>query len=123
MIKLMIVGHVGFAILQNAEKSPVLTICVASHRRVREKDITDWVTLKVWGERGTQLSTHVKPGQRLLARGRPEVRLFQKTTDSPWLSELCLHVATLEFVGPKPSLDETPRLPRPSKRQTAVSEK
>lgn len=83
-------------------KSQVLNINLASNRRVGEREFTDWVSAKVWGERGEKLSSHIQKGMHLLVTGRPEARGFKKA-DGTAAGELVLHVTELEFLSSKPT--------------------
>lgn len=95
-------GYVGSAKFVHARgKTQVLNINLASNRRVGDREYTDWVSAKVWGERAVKLSSHIHKGMHLLVTGRPEARGFKKADGTP-AGELILHVAELEFLSPKP---------------------
>jgi len=122
MIELTILGNVGAARLHQNEKTTVLSVSLASSRKAGEGKIyTDWVTAKIWGERGVTLERHITKGQKLLIRGRPEVSPYTKA-DGQLAAELLLHARDVEFVGPKPggtSSDEDKPKPR-KRRQVAI---
>ena len=96
-------GHVGSVkfVAPKGGKSPVLNLNIACNRKVGETEYTDWVSAKVWGERATKLQSHVTKGMRLLLKGRPEARAYQKGDGTPG-AELILHVSELEFLSSKP---------------------
>lgn len=125
MLELTIVGNVGFCRLHTLPSTSLLIVSLASNRRVEGKDYADWVTLKIWGERALKLADHISTGQRLLARGRPEVRLYQRSEDSVCEPEWCLHVARLEFLGrkPVPLVKEEPASPRRKRRKALEAAK
>lgn len=83
----------------------MLNINLASKRRVGEREFTDWVSVKIWGERAEKLASHVHKGMHLLVTGRPEARGFKKA-DGTAAGELVLHVAKLEFLSAKPKEEE-----------------
>lgn len=95
-------GHVGSVKFVAAPgKQAVLNINLAVNRKVGEREYTDWVSAKVWGERAIKLQDHVTKGARLLLKGRPEARAFKKGDGTPG-AELILHVSELEFLSSKP---------------------
>ena len=100
MFETTIVGNVGSCQFAKAGETSVLNISLASSRRVGEKQFTDWVSAKVWGERGEKLKTHIVKGMKLLLKGRPEAKGY-KRNDGTVAGELVLHVHELEFLGPK----------------------
>jgi single-stranded DNA-binding protein len=81
-------------------KTPVLNINIASNRRAGDRQFTDWIAAKIWGERAERLATHIQKGMHLLVTGRPEARGFKKT-DGTAAGELILHVTDLEFLSSK----------------------
>lgn len=78
----------------------MLNINLASNRRVGNREFTDWISAKVWGERAEKLTAHIHKGMHLLVTGRPEARGFKKA-DGTAAGELILHVSELEFLSPK----------------------
>lgn len=103
MLTTTLTGYVGSVKFVHApRKSQVLNINLASNRRVGEREFTDWVSAKVWGERGEKLSSHIQKGMHLLVTGRPEARGFKKA-DGTAAGELVLHVTELEFLSSKPT--------------------
>ena len=106
MFETLVIGNVGSVRFFNAGKMPVLNISLASSRRIGEKQYTDWVSAKVWGERAEKLQEHVVKGMRLLVRGRPEAKGFQRD-DGTTAGELVVHVNELEFLTAKKSGEAT----------------
>jgi single-stranded DNA-binding protein len=101
MLTTTLTGFVGSAKFVHARgKTQVLNINLASNRRVGEREFTDWVSAKVWGERAEKLANHIHKGMHLLVTGRPEARGFKKADGTP-AGELVLHVAELEFLSAK----------------------
>ena len=102
MLATTLTGYVGSTkLVQAPGKSQVLNINLASNRRVGEREFTDWVSAKVWGERAEKLSSHIQKGMHLLVTGRPEARGYKKA-DGTAAGELVLHVTDLEFLSAKP---------------------
>ena len=102
MLTTTLTGYVGSVKFVHAPgKSQVLNINLASNRRVGDREFTDWVSAKVWGERAEKLSSHIQKGMHLLVTGRPEARGFKKA-DGTAAGELVLHVSELEFLSAKP---------------------
>jgi len=84
---------------------PILNINIATSRRIGEREFTDWVSAKVWGERAEKLKEHVVKGMKLLVRGRCEAKGYKRDDDTV-AGELVLHVDTLEFLSPKQKAEE-----------------
>lgn len=108
MFETTITGHVGTVrLVEPKGKSPVLNISIACNRRVGEKEFTDWVSCKIWGERGQKLAPHIAKGSHLLVSGRPEARPY-KANDGTAKAELVVHVNELEFLSAKADHAEEP---------------
>lgn len=103
MLETTMTGHVGSVKYVAAPgKQAVLNINLAVNRKAGEREFTDWVSAKVWGERTTKLKDYVTKGARLLVKGRPEARAYKKADGTPG-AELVLHVHELEFLSAKGS--------------------
>jgi len=100
MFETLVIGNVGSVKFFDAGKMPVLNINIATSRRIGEREFTDWVSAKVWGERAEKLKEHVSKGMKLLVRGRCEAKAYKRDDDT-LAGELVLHVDTLEFLSPK----------------------
>lgn len=100
MLEIIITGHVGSLRFAQAGTMQVLNLSVASSRRINDREFTDWVSCKVWGERAAKLQQHIQKGAKLLLRGRPEAKGYQRQ-DGTMAGELVLHVRELEFLSPK----------------------
>lgn len=107
MIKAIVTGHIGNvkfvdqAAVGDKPAFSVLNFSVASNATTRDgKDITNWTSCKMWGPRAKSLAPHLVKGQAVAVEGRPEARGYQG--EAGVRSELVLHVANFEFVGPKP---------------------
>jgi single-stranded DNA-binding protein len=108
MIETFVTGNVGSVKLTTKEKNEkgegfaVLTFSVASHSKDSEgKEITNWVTCKVWGARGLALSKHIVQGQAVSVMGRPEAKTFP-SENGTMKTDLVVHVDKFEFAGAKP---------------------
>lgn len=117
MIETFISGNVGSIKLTEKENKTgetfsVLTFSVASHSKNPEgKEITNWVTCKMWGSRGVALSKHLVSGQSVSVLGRPEAKLYTSEDGTP-KSDLVVHIDKFEFSGAKPkSLSGTGKEP------------
>ena len=124
MIETFIIGNVGsIKFFERAGETSVLNISLASSRKINDREYTDWISGKLWGVRAEKLREHIAVGMKLMLRGRPEAKGFQKT-DGTTGGELVLHINELEFLSPKredgdsPAIaEEQPPLPhRPMKR-------
>ena len=101
MLTTTVTGYVGSVKFVHARgKTPVLNVNLASNRRVGDREFTDWISAKVWGDRSEKLTAHIHKGMHLLVTGRPEARGYKKPDGTP-AGELILHVAELEFLSPK----------------------
>jgi single-stranded DNA-binding protein len=110
MLEATLTGHVGSVkFVAPQGKQQVLNLNIACNRRVGEKEYTDWVSAKLWGDRAAKLKDHVTKGARLLLKGRPEARAYQKGDGTPG-AELILHVSELEFLSSKAKGAEEPEL-------------
>jgi len=106
MFETLVIGNVGSCKFTKAGETSVLNISLASSRRIGEKQFTDWVSAKVWGERAEKLKEHIVKGMKLLVRGRAEARGY-KRADGTMAGELILHVNDLEFLTPKKAEEAT----------------
>jgi single-stranded DNA-binding protein len=101
MLTTTLTGFVGSTKYVHARgKTQVLNINIASNRRVGDREFTDWIAAKIWGERAERLANHIQKGMHLLLTGRPEARGFKKA-DGTAAGELILHVTELEFLSSK----------------------
>jgi single-strand DNA-binding protein len=108
MTTTIVSGHVGTVRLNSkpgkAEEGgfTVLNFTVASNSVTKSgKEVTNWVTCKLWGPRAESLSKHLVKGQGVIVEGRPEARAYQGN-DGSVKSDLVVHVNSFEFMGPKP---------------------
>jgi len=119
MLELTAIGYVGLVRLNDTQNSQVLTITLASRRKPEEDP--QWIAAKIWGSRAASLAAHIKPGGRLLVRGRPQMTVYQRR-DGTQGQELVCHVDTLEFVGSPRSIPAAAEeAPPPRKRTTKPS--
>lgn len=108
MLETIVVGNVGSVRYAHAGETSVLNLSLASSRKINDREYTDWISAKLWGSRGDKLREHIAVGMKILVRGRPEAKGFQKS-DGTVTGELILHVNDLEFLGPKPKpMDDLP---------------
>jgi len=92
MNKTTLFGKVGSVKLNKAKrKTQVLNIKLAVELKVDGQEITEWVLVKVWGERAEKLLPHVQKDTFLIAVGQAEVIGLEKS-DGTVAVELILHV-------------------------------
>lgn len=108
MIETFVTGNIGSVKLTSKETSEgkegfkVLTFSVASHSKdPTGKEITSWITCKMWGTRGEALAKHLAQGQAVSLMGRPEAKSY-KGEDGTQKIDLIVHVDKFEFAGAKP---------------------
>lgn len=116
MLEITVIGFVGSMRLATAGETQVLNLSVTSSRRFGEKAYTDWVAAKIWGDRASKLQQHISKGARLMLRGRPEAKAFQRG-DGTIAGELVLHVAAVEFLSAKSKDVSDPQLPLESSQK------
>jgi len=79
----MIAATVSGTVAKDAElRSPrgaeqVLTFSVASRRWANGQEVTDWVSVAMWGKRAVAIASHVTKGSRIAARGALHVREYE----------------------------------------------
>jgi single-strand DNA-binding protein len=114
MFELVVVGNIGSSRYAQAGETSVLNVSIASSRKVREREYTDWISCKIWGTRAEKLREHLAVGMKVLVRGRPEAKGFQRN-DGTVHGELVVHVADLEFLTarPRPQPEEELSLSNP----------
>lgn len=110
MLETTIIGNVGSLRLAQAGETQVLNISIATSRKIGEREFTDWVAAKIWGERASKLAPYIHKGAKLLLRGRPMAKGFQRT-DGTVSGELVLHVHELQFLTAKPKPPQADQLP------------
>lgn len=110
MFETIIIGNVGSVRFARSGEFSVLNLSVATSRRVNDREYTDWVSGKLWGSRGEKLREHISIGMKILLRGRPEAKGFQKG-DGTISGELVVHINELEFLSGKPKQAQAEQLP------------
>ncbi|MDD5198190.1 MAG: single-stranded DNA-binding protein [Terrimicrobiaceae bacterium] len=110
MLETIVVGNIGSVRFARAGETSVLNLSVASSRKINDREFTDWISAKLWGARGEKLREHVSVGMKILLKGRPEAKGFQKG-DGTVAGELVLHVNELEFLSAKAKPPQPEQLP------------
>lgn len=110
MLETIVVGNVGSMRFVRVGETSVLNLSVASSRKINDREYTDWISAKLWGSRGEKLREHIEVGMKILVRGRPESKGYQKG-DGTVTSELIVHVNDLEFLNAKTTRPESEQLP------------
>ena len=126
MLETIIIGNVGSVRYARAGETSVLNVSIASSRKINNREYTDWVSAKLWGSRAEKLKEYISVGMKILVRGRPESKGFQKG-DGTVASELVVHINELEFLNGTSRLLHTEQLPlkapptsKPRKRKSAT---
>ena len=102
LLETTVVGNVGSSRFVNAGPTQVLNISVASSRKFGDREFTNWVSVKIWGERGAKLAPFIQTGAKILFRGRPQAKGFQRK-DGTVSAELVLHADEVEFLSSRRS--------------------
>jgi single-strand DNA-binding protein len=114
MLKATLVGNLGQdpEMRYSAEGRPVLTFRVASNYRTRTQegaweDRTEWVRVRVVGQRAETLSQYLRKGSRVYVDGRLEARPWLNNQSQPQ-SGLEIFATDVEFMSSR-SEDEQMR--------------
>lgn len=118
MLKCQIVGNLGQdpEMRYSAEGRPVLTFRVASNYRTRTQegaweDRTEWVRVRVVGQRAETLSQYLRKGSRVYVDGRLEARPWSNNAGQPQ-SGLEVFANDVEFLNPR---DDNGQQPAPAR--------
>jgi single-strand DNA-binding protein len=105
MLKATLVGNLGQdpEMRYSAEGRPVLTFRVASNYRTRSpegewQDRTEWVRVRVVGQRAESLSQYLHKGSRVFVDGRLEARPWLNNQQQPQ-SGLEIFATDVEFMS------------------------
>ncbi len=78
MIAGTVTGNVGKdATTREHDGKTVLSFTVASRRFEKGEELTDWVDVSLWGERGRKLAQYITKGSRVGVRGTLYVREYE----------------------------------------------
>jgi single-strand DNA-binding protein len=105
MLKATLVGNLGQdpEMRYSAEGRPVLTFRVASNYRTRTpegewQDRTEWVRVRVVGQRAESLAQYLRKGSRVYVDGRLEARPWMNNQQQPQ-SGLEIFATDVEFMS------------------------
>jgi len=105
MLKATLVGNLGQdpEMRYSAEGRPVLTFRVASNYRTRTpegewQDRTEWVRVRVVGQRAESLAQYLRKGSRVFVDGRLEARPWLNNQQQPQ-SGLEIFASDVEFMS------------------------
>jgi single-strand DNA-binding protein len=108
MLKAHLVGNLGQdpELRYSAEGRPVLTFRVASNYRTRTpegswEDRTEWVRVRVVGQRAETLSQYLHKGSRVYVDGRLEARPWLNNQQQPQAG-LEVFATDVEFMSSRP---------------------
>ena len=94
-----ILGNVGSVQLGKTPNNlDVLSVDLACNHKGGDKGFTDWVKVKVWGERAPKLAPYIQKGDKLLVTGRPEAKGYLRK-DGTAGADLVLHANEVEFLS------------------------
>jgi single-strand DNA-binding protein len=78
MISAVIIGNIGQSPeLKSVASTKLLSLRVASNEKVKDKTVTSWVNVNVWGNRAEALSKLLKKGTKIAARGSLSVNEYE----------------------------------------------
>ena len=106
MLKSVVIGNVGAAKFVKSGETKLLTATVASNEKRGEKLYTNWVTLKIWGERAEKLKDLVKKGRKVYAEGRPEAEAYAKRNGTPAATQVIHVEGDFILLDPAPAKPE-----------------
>lgn len=114
MLKATIIGNIGAdpEMRYSAEGRPMMTFRVASNYRTRTpegewQDRTEWVRVRVVGQRAESLSQYLRKGSRVFVDGRLEARPWLNNQQQPQ-SGLEVFANDVEFMSPRQDADSEP---------------
>lgn len=106
MTDIVVIGNVGSVrLFPNENSQDVLKVDLACNRKQGDKEYTDWIRVKVWGDRGPKLAPHIRKGDKLYVRGRPEAKGFLRK-DGTAAADLVLHAAEVLFLTARKDVPE-----------------
>jgi len=93
-------------------QTPVLNLRMATNERYKDKDgnwkdVAEYHSCVVWGNRGESLSKYLKRGSEVVVRGSLSTRSWEKDGQKRYKTEI--KVDDLEFAGPKGEQAQQPR--------------
>ena len=105
MLKATLIGNLGQdpELRYSGEGRPVLTMRVASNYRTRDQqgnwsDQTEWVRVRVVGQRAETLNQHLRKGMRVYVDGRLEARPWSNNQGQPQAG-LEIFASDVEFMS------------------------
>ncbi len=108
MIAATVTGNVGKdATTREYDGKPVLSFAVASRRFDKGTELTDWVDVSFWGERGRKLAQFVTKGSRVAVRGTVWQREYEHQGQKR--SALTMRADDIELLGGAKRDDGGPR--------------
>jgi len=94
MIQATVAGNLGKdAVLRQAGSDNVCSFSIASSRKIKDKEVTTWVSCSMWGKRGEALVRHLTKGKKVVVVGELSTREHDGKT------YLEVRVSELEFMG------------------------
>lgn len=106
MTDTIVIGNVGSVrLFPNENNNDVLNVDLACNHKQGDKEYTDWIRVKVWGDRASKLAPHIHKGDKLYVRGRPEAKGYLRK-DGTACADLVLHASEIEFFSARKAAAE-----------------
>lgn len=84
----------------------VTTFNIANNERVKDKDVTTWYKVTLWGKQAENALNLLKKGQQVLVRGR--LKFYKWTTDNgEERNQLQIIYPEFQIFGKKPAEEAT----------------
>ena len=109
MIAAFVSGNVGQdARVGMAGETPVVNFSVASRRydHKEKKEVTDWVSCSLFGQRAEKLAQYLTKGSRVAVRGTLTVRVYVHNNE--WRPEMMLRADDIELLGSAEKSEQRP---------------
>jgi len=109
MMFLTVAGNVGRdAELKTTEAGDsYLKFSVASSKKVKGEDKTQWINCTMWGKRAEAIAQYVTKGTAVTVCGEPEIRTYEGKDDSGTQVSFDCRVADIKLQGSKGEARET----------------
>ena len=102
MIQAMITGNIGKdSTIRDAGGTPFCSFNVASNKKIKGEDVTQWVKCDLWGTRGEKLAEYLTRGKRVAVCGELSTHEHEGKT------YLDLRVDQLDFMSSKSDGDRS----------------
>ncbi|MBT9158971.1 MAG: Single-stranded DNA-binding protein [Dehalococcoidia bacterium] len=100
--------------------SVICEIAIASNRKVKGQDITDWWQCKAWGKTAEVIAEYFKKGQRIVVYGALKQEHWIDKDTGKDRNKPVIRVNTFDFVERRDSLAPTEEMLPPATAQVAA---